>query len=393
MRWLKAQFLFAIVLASTADAQTIAPPQLPNVINTQPVNPSGKPSVAGLPSDKPSARGIFEDALVRDKTMNSVYADLIKLPEFKALKLLDVKKSYAQKYMTDRSLMLIESAKTLVPFQFSTGLSDTDKKHIDSFATEVAEGKFKVRELTVSFDLGSQLGAFIEFLNTEAAKLPMTMPHPDQEKQLESSGVQWLVDHRILKPEGLNESERRSISKLSLLVLSKKWAAEVVPAAIKPPLTESPNRIAAHQPVLENFLKFLPQTLLSRGGVQPLHQIRDQMLEISLKAIEQHFLGSQTLTDEERQQLVQIVDQAMKPMENLIGQLVSPNLSQLPPSDVQPIPNQPTATQIVPMQPIGNLLNPTFLMPWMMNFNGFPGGHGHHVFKTMQPSSGFMFRR
>ena len=221
----------------------------------------------------------------------------------------------------------------------------------------------------------------------------MTMPHPDQEKQLESSGVQWLVDHRILKPEGLNESERRSISKLSLLVLSKKWAAEVVPAAIKPPLTESPNRIAAHQPVLENFLKFLPQTLLSRGGVQPLHQVRDQMLEISLKAIEQHFLGSQTLTDEERQQLVQIVDQAMKPMENLIGQLVSPNLSQLPPSDVQPIPNQPTATQIVPMQPIGNLLNPTFLMPWMMNFNGFPGGHGHHVFKTMQPSSGFMFRR
>ncbi|MCY2934205.1 MAG: hypothetical protein NT172_08585, partial [Planctomycetota bacterium] len=300
MRWHKALFLFAIVLSSTADAQTIAPPLLPNVINTQPVNPSGKPSVEGLPSDKPSARGIFEDALVRDKTMNSVYADLIKLPEFKALKLLDEKKTYAQKYMTDRSLMLIESAKTLVPFQFSTGLSDTDKKLIDSFATEVAEGKFKVRELTVPFDLGSQLGAFIEFLNTEAAKLPMTMPHADQEKQLESSGAQWLVDHRILKPEGLNESERRNITKLSLLVLSKKWATEVVPAAIKPPFTESPNRIAAHQPVLENFLKFLPQTLLSRGGAQTLHQVRDQMLEISLKAIEQHFLGSQTLTDEER---------------------------------------------------------------------------------------------
>lgn len=364
MRFLKIWLFLATVLISTAESQIVRPPGLPNLENSEPVNPTSQDKVQ--PGSSVS-RGIFDDSLVRDKTFNSVYSDLRILTEFTALKTAPEKKAFAEKYTTERVNKLIESAGILAPAQAENyAITDSDKKQIEEFATQISEGTYQVGTLPAPFDIRGQLGPLLAFLSSQAKIFPASMTNEEQIKQLSQAGMTWLADQKVIDPGKLSPNEGKVMDDLSMLVLSKKWADEIKATDVAPVI--NPNRVEEHQPTITDFLKTLPQTLINRNGAQNFEQIRDQVLDITIRAFQQKILGTQALSDEERQQLVKIVDNTMKPFENMLGRIFHPNQRPIIAPTMQPVSQQP-----LPSQPV--------FQPFTGFYGGSMRGHIHHGHK------------
>ena len=347
MGFLKIWLFLATVLISTAESQIVRPPGLPNLENSEPVNPTSQEKVQ--PGSSVS-RGIFDDSLVREKTFNSVYSDLKTLTEFTALKTAPEKKAFAEKYTTERVNKLIESAGILAPAQVvNYAITDSDKKQIEWFSTQISEGKYELAELTAPFDIRGQLGPLLSFLSSQAEIFPASMTNEEQIKQLSQAGMTWLAGQKVIDPGKLSPSEGKVMDDLSILVLSKKWAGDTKTTDMEPVI--NPNRVEEDQPTITDFLKTLPQTLINRNGAQNFNQVRDQVLDIAIRAFQQKILGTQALSDEERQQLVKIVDNTMKPFENMLGNIFHPNHRPIIAPTMQPVLQQPLPSQPV-FQPV-----------------------------------------
>jgi hypothetical protein len=313
------------------------------------------------------SRGIFDDSLVRDKTFNSVYSDLKRLTEFTALKTAPEKKAFAEKYTTERVNKLIESAGILATAQAENyAITDSDKKQIEEFATQISEGTYQVGALPAPFDIRGQLGPLLAFLSSQAKIFPASMTNEEQIKQLSQAGMTWLADQKVIDPKKLSLNDGKVIDDLSILVLSKKWTDEIKATDVASVI--NPNRVEEHQPTITDFLKTLPQTLINRNGAQNFDQIRDQVLDIAIRAFQQKIIGTQALSDEERQQLVKAVDNSMKPFENMLGRIFHPNQRPMIPPIMQPVLQQPLTSQPV-FQPF------TGFYGWSMR------GHIHHGHK------------
>jgi hypothetical protein len=176
----------------------------------------------------------------------------------------------------------------------------------------------------------------------------------------------WLADQKVIDLKKLSLNDGKVIDDLSILVLSKKWADEIKATDVASVVT--PNRVAEQQPTLTDFLKTLPQTLINRNGAQNFDQVRDQVLDIAIRAFQQKILGTQALSDEERQQLVKIVDNTMKPFENMLGRIFHPNQRPIIAPTMQPVLQQP-----LPLQPV--------FQPFTGFYGGSMRGHVHHGHK------------
>lgn len=347
MRFLMIWLFLGTVLTSTSESQIVRTPGLPELENSEPVNPT---STEKFQPGSSVSRGIFDDSLVRDKTFNSVYSDLKILTEFTALKTAPEKKAFAEKYTTERVNKLIESAGILAPAQVvNYAITDSDKKQIEWFSTQISEGKYELAELTAPFDIRGQLGPLLSFLSSQAEIFPASMTKEEQIKQLSQAGMTWLAGQKVIDPGKLSPSEGKVMDDLSILVLSKKWAGDTKTTDVEPVI--NPNRVEEDQPTITDFLKTLPQTLINRNGAQNFNQVRDQVLDIAIRAFQQKILGTQALSDEERQQLVKIVDNTMKPFENMLGNIFHPNHRPIIAPTMQPVLQQPLPSQPV-FQPV-----------------------------------------
>jgi hypothetical protein len=367
MRFLMIWLFLGTVLTSTSESQIVRTPGLPELENSEPVNPTSTEKVQ--PGSSVS-RGIFHDSLVRDKTFNSVYSDLKILTEFTALKTAPEKKVFTEKYTTDRVKKLVESAGILAPAQAEKyAITDSDKKQIEEFATQISEGTYQVGALPAPFDIRGQLGPLLAFLSSQAEIFPASMTNEEQIKQLSQAGMTWLADQKVIDPRKLSPNEGKVMDDLSMLILSKKWASESKESkATDVASVINPNRVEEHQPTITDFLKTLPQTLINRNGAQNFDQVRDQVLDIAIRAFQQKILGTQALSDEERQQLVKIVDNTMKPFENMLGRIFHLNQRPIIAPTMQPVLQQP-----LPLQPV--------FQPFTGFYGGSMRGHVHHGHK------------
>lgn len=349
--------------------QIVAPPPLPDVKNPVPVNPAAtQPSTT-----EPAGKGFFDDALVAAKTTNSVFAELSQLQAYKSLTTEEARKSLAQKYLADRVNMLLKAAAELTPGKFSTSMTETDNQKIDAFATQMAKGTYKIQDLSADPAFQTSLAQLVEHLKSTSASLDPSLGADQQVDALSRDAQAWLVQEKFVKPDSLSISDQAILNDLARMVLALKAnppgeqpkPEPVEPKPIEPAPQPTGNRVAQHKPALTEFLNTLPQTLLSRNGPQNHQQLRDEMLDIALRALQQQFLGGQALSDDERNHVVGMVDQTLKPFENLAGRILHP---QYPSNIFQPGQIQPIATQPAGLQP--NIISPYSQTTTM------PGGFG-----------------
>jgi len=363
-------FCLCFINIAAALAQVVAPPPLPDVKNPGAVNPAttnvATPTTA-------TGKGFFDDALVATKTTNSVFAELSQLPSYRSLTTEEARKAFAQKYLADRVNMLLKAAAELSPGKLSTSLTESDNQKIDLFANQMAKGTYKIQELPADPGFQTRLAQLVEHLKTISASLEPGLGADQQVDALSRDAQDWLVKEKIVTPGTLGTNDQAILNDLARMVLAQSAnppAEQTKPQPAQPTPTEpapqpTGNRVAQHQRALREFLQTLPQTLLNRGGPQNYGQLRDQMLNIALTALQQQFLGGQALTGEEQNQVVGLVDQALKPFESLVGRILNP---QYPPNIFQPGSIQPITTQ-----PVG--LQPTMISPYSHPLT-MPGGFG-----------------
>ena len=249
-------------------------------------------------------------------------------------------------------------------------MTKADNQKINAFATQMANGTYKIQEMLAEPGFQVNLAHLLEHLKTTSSQVDTALTTEQQVETLSRDAQAWLVQEKIIKPGEIGTNDKAILNDLARMVLAMKAGPTHPPAKrLEPeePVPPQPvgNRVAPHQPALTEFLNTLPQTLLNRNGTQTYQQLRDQMLDIALRALQQQFLGGQALTDDERNHVVGLVDQALKPFESLVGRVLHP---QYPPNLLQPGQIQPIATQ-----PSG--LRPTMISPYTQQLT-MPGGFG-----------------
>lgn len=408
---------FACAWVSPAAFSQVAPPPLTDVKNNNPVNPvanpatkpAAEPATSDKPAEKPpkltgqpvitatTGKNFYDDPLVAAKTENSVFAEVIQSTSFKPLTAEDARKAFASKYLTDRINFLIDTARQLAPGKVNVSLTDADRQKIDAFAASVANGTYKIQDLNAPTGFQGKLQPLLEHLNVAVNNLPAGLTDDQAILSLSEEAQKWLVEQKFAKPGEIGSADQALLNDLARMVFLAHKSPVVTPA--HPTVTTTPsvvqptgNRVTQHQPALTDFLKTLPTTLMNRGDVQSHGHLRNQMVDIALRALQQQFLGGQALNDEERDHVIQLVDKAIKPFENLVGRILHPHQLQYPITQMQPLPVQPITNQLA-TQP--GMIQPTMISPYtgFMPYGGLncPFFGGYSGLRSAMPASGFGF--